>query len=139
MVIILRYCYCYFNKGGLFSTTGEHLQSCQWLNRQGYFRSIITHRDSYSCTYSPASLLTLPSSACVALSALRWETVGAVWRNWPGSRGSPEHSTERPLAGWVVAGKQVKQQTTTPALHNSSRDSKKSILKKGLTHVILFL
>ncbi len=46
------------------------------------------------------------------------------------------------LAGWMAAGKQAKQQTTTPALHNSYRErerekkktkqNKTSILKKGI-------
>lgn len=45
---------------------------------------------------------------------------------------------DRRLAGWMVAGKQAKQQATTKALHNSYGD-KKSIVKRGLTHVILFL
>ncbi len=31
---------------------------------------------------------------------------------------------DRWLAGWTVAGKQAKQQTTTPALHNSYQEAK---------------
>jgi len=45
-----------------------------------------------------ASWLAVPPWAWAALGAGRWETVGAVCRNWSRSRNSPEHSTE--TAGW---------------------------------------
>ncbi len=45
---------------------------------------------------------------------------------------------DRWLAGGMVAGKQAKQQTTTPALHNSYREKKKNPFWKGINpcHII---
>lgn len=90
----------------------------KWLNKQGHTQTHIpTHTPRLPCW--PGHL-----------SVRRHEdTVDAVWRDWPRSRDSPEHSNERLLAGWTVAGKQAKQQTT-PARNNSNR-------KKGLTSVII--
>lgn len=79
----------------------------------------------------------LISRAILSLCSSLCSEMGRQWVQCGGTGLAPEPLQNIPLrdrwlAGWLVAGKQAQQQTTTPALHNSYRERKKNPFWKGI-------